>query len=170
MPLNIKADRVNEINESSQERSFDPVPDGKYCATLFSAEDCTRETKTGNTLDYIKCHFRLEGGQYNNRREFEDIVYSNSGSAQHGEIGLQNLTRLFRVLGGTGDLTVDALSKLKGCLMLTIKTVPSKDPQYGPKRRYYFDVCDNCPTECCPGGDNSSPPSDPPADGGDIWS
>ena len=166
MPLNIKADQVNEINESSQERSFEPVPDGKYCATLFSAEDCTREAKNGNTLDYIKCHFRLEGGQYNNRREFEDIVYSNSGSAQHGEIGLQSLTRLFRVLGGTGDLTVDALSKLKGCLMLTIKTVPSKDPQYGPKRRYYFDVCDNCPSA----SEGTPPPSDPPADGGDIWS
>ena len=102
MALNIKADRVNEINEAA---SITPVPDGSYCASLVSAEDCTREAKNGNTLDYIKCHFKLEGGQYNNRREFDDLVYSNSGSEKHGEIGIARLSQLFSALGGKGDLT-----------------------------------------------------------------
>ena len=168
MALNIKADRVNEINESAPSMDFAPIPDGSYCATLFSAEDATREAKNGNVLDYIKCHFRIEGGQYNNRREFDDLVYSNSGSEKHGEIGVQRLTQLFSALGGTGDLTVASLSALKGKMKLTIKTVPSKDPQYGPKRNLYFGKCDNCCEDqaCRP----TSPSEPAPSDGGDIWS
>ena len=165
MALNIKADRVNEINEAASNKDFTPVPDGSYCASLVSAEDCTREAKNGNTLDYIKCHFKLEGGQYNNRREFDDLVYSNSGSEKHGEIGIARLSQLFSALGGKGDLTVAALSALTGCVKLTIKTVPSKDPQYGPKRNLYFNKCDT-PCEVAPVAD--APPT---ADGGgDIWS
>ena len=164
MALNIKADRVNEINEAASNNDFTPVPDGSYCASLVSAEDSTREAKNGNQLDYIKCHFKLEGGQYNNRREFDDLVYCNSGSEKHGEIGIQRLSQLFKALGGTGDLTVPALSALTGCLKLTIKTVPSKDPQYGPKRNLYFGKCDT-PCEAAPA------PQAPPAEsGGDIWS
>ena len=165
MALNIKADRVNEINEAASNNDFTPVPDGSYCASLVSAEDCTREAKNGNTLDYIKCHFKLEGGQYNNRREFDDLVYSNSGSEKHGEIGIARLSQLFSALGGKGDLTVAALSALTGCIKLTIKTVPSKDPQYGPKRSLSFGKCDT-PCDVAPVAD--APPA---ADGGgDIWS
>jgi len=165
MALNISEDRVNEINEAASNNDFTPVPDGSYCASLVSAEDCTREAKNGNTLDYIKCHFKLEGGQYNNRREFDDLVYSNSGSEKHGEIGIARLSQLFSALGGKGDLTVAALSALTGCVKLTIKTVPSKDPQYGPKRNLYFNVCDT-PCDAAPVAE--APPA---ADGGgDIWS
>ena len=74
MALNISADKVNEINDAANApREFEPVPDGKYCASLVSAEDSTRTAKNGNVLDYIKCHFKLEGGKYNNRREFADL-------------------------------------------------------------------------------------------------
>jgi len=165
MALNIKADRVNEINEAASNNDFTPVPDGSYCASLVWAEDRTREAKNGNTLDFINCHFKIEGGQYNNRREFDDLVYSNSGSEKHGEIGIARLSQLFAALGGKGDLTVAALSALTGCVKLTIKTVPSKDPQYGPKRNLYFNKCDT-PCDVPPVAD--APPA---ADGGgDIWS
>ncbi len=166
MALNISADKVNEINDAANApRDFAPVPDGKYCASLVSAEDSTREAKNGNTLDYIKCHFKLEGGEFNNRREFADLVYSNSGSEQHGEIGVKQLTQLFKALGGTGDLNATTLANLAGkCVELTIKTTPSKDPQYGPRRNYYYNPCKDCPSDCCSDG------ACPADGGGDIWS
>ena len=125
MALNIKADKISQIiaeSAADEKRSFDPIPDGSYCASVFSAEDCTREAKSGNTLDYVKCHFKIEGGQYDNRREFDDLVYSNSGSAQHGEIGVKRLTQLWSSLGGSGDLNVPNLNACDGKFELVIKT------------------------------------------------
>jgi len=117
-------------------------------------------------LDYIKCHFKLEGGEYNNRREFQDIVYSNSGSEVHGEIGQKTLARLYSVLGGTGDLTVDSLGDLNGCFELVIKTVPAKNPQYGDERKMFFNKCKDCPAGCDAEG---CAPSTAKEDSGDIW-
>ena len=166
MPLNISSDQINEINEAANApREFTPVPDGRYCASLVSAEDSSRVAKSGNTLDYVKCHFKLEGGEFNNRREFADLVYSNSGSPPHGEIGVKQLVSMYKALGGEGNLNVASLSALSGkCLLLVIKTSPPKPgSEYGPRRNFYYDVCDNCPTDS--GAADSSE-----SDGGDIWS
>lgn len=160
MSFDISPEQQQDFASSTPD--FAPVPDGKYCATLFDVEDCERTAKNGNELMYVKCQWKLEGGQYNNRREFDDIVYSNSGSEKHGSIGQQQLSKLFAALGGTGRLNFAALDSLVGKKVeLVIRTVETNNPQYPTRRSLYYNPC----TEQC-----SAPSGEQPSDGGDIWS
>ena len=166
MAFNLSQEQFDAANDAANApREFTPVPDGKYCVSILELEDTSRVAKNGNEIEYLKFQFKHEGGQYNNRREFDDLVYANSGSPKHGEIGQQRIAQLWSAVGGTGIPSVAKfLEKVGVKLQLTIKTVPSKDPQYGPRRNFYFGKCENCPSD-------SSCDSPAPSDGGgDIWS
>jgi len=159
MGFDISPEQQKEFASASVE--FTPVPDGKYCATLFDVEDCERTARNGNELAYVKCHWKLEGGQYSNRREFDDIVYSNSGSEQHGSIGQQQLAKLFAALGGTGRLNFAALSSLVGKKVeLVIKTTETGKPDYPTRRNLYYNPCKE---DCNAGAPANADSSD------DIW-
>jgi len=163
MAFNLSQEQFDAANAAANApREFTPVPDGKYCVSILDVEDTSRQSKTGNEIEYLKFQFKYEGGEYNNRREFDDLVYSNSGSPKHGEIGRQRIAQLWSSVGGEGLPSLTSfLGKVGTVLQLTVRTVPSKDPQYGPKRQFYFNPC----TECC-----STSPAEAPSDGGDIWS
>ncbi len=163
MAFNLSQEQFDAANEAANApREFTPVPDGKYCVSILEVEDTSRTSKSGNEIEYLKFQFKYEGGQYNNRREFDDLVYANSGSPKHGEIGRQRIAQLWASVGGEG---LPSLAKFIGKvgvkLELVVRTVPSKDPQYGPKRAFYFNKC----SESC-----SVESSSPESDGGDIWS
>ena len=168
MAFNLSQEQFDAANSAvNAPREFTPVPDGKYCASILEVEDTSRTSKTGNEIEYLKFQFKYEGGQYNNRREFDDLVYANSGSPRHGEIGQQRIAQLWAAVGGSGIPNVPKfLEKVGTKFELVIKTVPSKDPQYGPKRNFYFNPCSSdCQASC------TSPLEDHnPSDGGDIWS
>jgi len=160
MAFNFSQEQFDAASEAANE--FTPVPDGKYCVSIFEIEDTSRQSKTGNEIEYLKFQFKHDGGEYRNRREFDDLVYANSGSPKHGEIGRQRIAQLWSAVGGEGLPSLSKfLEKVGTKLQLTIRTVPSKDPQYGPKRNFYFNPC----SESCSVDSNS-----PGSDGGDIWS
>ena len=168
MPFKFTQEQFDAANESNNSREFTPVPDGKYCVSLLNIEDKERVTKSGNTHEYLAIQARYEGGQYNNRREFVDLVYENSGSEAHGSIGRKQILSLWNALGGTGAPSWDDLTQSVGKkFQLVIKTTPSKDPQYGPNRNFYFNPCSSDCSESCSG---PLPGSLTPSDGVDIWS
>jgi hypothetical protein len=163
MAFNLSQEQFDAANEAANApRDFTPVPDGKYCVSILEVEDTSRMAKSGNEIEYLKFQFKHEGGEYSNRREFDDLVYSNSGSPQHGEIGRRRIAQLWSSVGGEGLPSLASfVGKVGTKFELVIKTVPSKDPQYGPKRQFYFNPC----SESC-----SASPAEAPSDGGDIWS
>ncbi len=167
MPFKFSQEQFDEASSSNESREFTPVPDGKYCVSLLQIDDEQRTSKAGNEIDYLKVQLRYEGGQYNNRREFDDLVYENSGSEAQGRIGRKRIAQLWSALGGSGIPGLDGfLSKVGNKFELVIKTKPSKDPQWGPSRDFYFNPCSsNCGD--CSSSCEASPPSD---GGGDIWS
>lgn len=164
MAFNLSEDQFNAANAAANApREFTPVPDGKYCVSIFEVEDTSRVAKSGNEIEYLKFQFKYEGGEYANRREFDDLVYANSGSPKHGEIGRQRIVQLWASVGGEGLPSLSSfLGKVGSKLELVVRTAPSKDPQYGPKRQFYFNPCSSDCTEACE--------SPSPSDGGDIWS
>ena len=165
MAFNLSQEQFDAANSAANApREFTPVPDGKFCASILEVEDTSRTSKAGNEIEYLKFQFKYEGGQYNNRREFDDLVYANSGSPKHGEIGQQRIAQLWAAVGGSGIPSLPKfLEKVGTKFELVIKTKPSKDPQWGPSRDFYFNPC----SEDCQVEDTSFPPAD---GGGDIWS
>ena len=164
MGFNFSQEQFDAANSAANApREFTPVPDGKYCVSILEVEDTSRQSKSGNEIEYLKFQFKHEGSEYGNRREFDDLVYANSGSPKHGEIGRQRITQLWAAVGGVGLPTLTGVIEKVGTKVeLVIKTTPSKDPQYGPKRNFYFNPCVECEGSC-----DSPAPSD---GGGDIWS
>ena len=164
MAFNISEEQFAAVNaEANAPREFTPVPDGRYCASIVQVDDKQRTANNGNVIDSLNFQVKLEGGQYNNRREFVDLAYSNSGSEAHGQIGIKQICSLWSAVGGAGAPSTAAFAGKVGTKFeLVIKTTPSKNPQYGPNRNFYFNPC----SEDCQVEDTSFPP----ADGGDIWS
>ena len=162
--LNINENDLKNIESNTND--FAPIPDGKYCAVLVSAEDEALTSKAGADYQCVNIQFKLLG-DHANRRVFARYIYQHSTSEKAAEIGLKNLKGLYGALGCSGPLTVTTLESSNDCVQLVLKTKPSNNPQYAPRQEVAFvNVCKDCPSKC-DGGNCPTPTSD---GGGDIWS
>ncbi len=162
--LNINENDLKNIE--SNDNDFAPIPDGKYCAVLVSAEDQAKTSQAGSDYQCVNVQYKLVG-QYENRRVFGRYIYQHSTSDKAAEIGLKNLKGLYSALGCSGPLTVSTLESSDKCVELVLKTKPSSNPQYAPRQEVAFvNPCKGDAAQCS-GGNCPAPPSD---GGGDIWS
>lgn len=105
------------------DRSFDPLPDGWYQATITGAE--LTNTKTG-TGQYIKIKYSITGPTHAGRVVFGNLNIRNQ-NPQAENIGRQQLGELMRAIGLP---RVDDTDQLIGGSLSIKLTVKAADGQY----------------------------------------
>lgn len=129
--------------------SFDPIPRGKYIATIVKSEVKETKKKDGH---YLNLHFRITEGPYEGRMVFTNLNLQNP-SAEAQRIAQKQFSAICHA---TGVLKVTESSELHGIpLGISVKINPGSDV-YPPSNDItgYF-AADSFDTDEDEGGDSA---------------
>ena len=165
MPLDLD---VSNIDTSSSNNDFAPMPDGKYCATVFAADDQSKTSAAGHEYECVNVQYRICSGEFTNRRVFKTYIYSHP-SEKCVTIGKEGLAALFTAQGGTGNATVDKFEQSDTCVQIVLRTEAGSNG-YDPKQVVGFvNKCKQpaCADGGCASGGSPSPSASTAA--GNVW-
>jgi hypothetical protein len=119
--------QVFEVSNLPQADSFNPIPAGRYIASIEKVE--IRDTKSG-TGSYLNIQWKVTGPKYAGRVIFDTINHRNQ-SVKAQEIGLRQLSGL---LAATGIKRLEDTDQLIG-LSAEIKVVIEESAGFDPSNR-----------------------------------
>ena len=119
--------RTYNSSELPESRSFDPLPDGWYTATITAAD--VKQTRAG-TGEYIALRYDILGPTHQGRVVFGNLNVVNPNPKAE-EIGLAQLNDIMRAVGLA---SVSDSDELVGATM-QIKLATEKSEQYGDKNK-----------------------------------
>lgn len=117
MALLDQAINAADLPEAQAEGDFSPLPEGKYQATVVTAE--LKQTKAG-TGQYIDIQWSITGPSHVNRRIF-DMLNIKNPSKTAADIGRRQLGELLRVAGIPVIRDTDQLIGVSATITLKIR-------------------------------------------------
>jgi hypothetical protein len=160
MPLNIN---VNDIEVSNDD--FSPLPDGKYPARVYEAQEEQRTAKNGNEYEQVRLTFEICSGEYKGRRAWRNAIFTHP-SAAACDIGVKFLSSLHTAQGNDGNITAEALGDSNTCVEIVLSTGEAKNGYAARQEVRFVNRLKNQPADCC-GGDSACPA--PEVDADDIF-
>jgi len=106
---------INEYANNQEERSFLPIPRGKYTAEITEIGDYT--SKAGNLM--IKAVFDVTGPSHQGRKIFEYFNTKNEGKG--GEIAKQRLAAMLKAANSLNASGFEQIKNKKVTLMLIVE-------------------------------------------------
>jgi hypothetical protein len=119
--------QVFEVSNLPAADSFEPIPEGRYIASIEKVD--IRDTKSG-TGSYLNIQWKVTGPEYAGRVIFDMINHRNQ-SVKAQEIGLRQLSGL---LAATGIKRLEDTDQLIG-LSAEIKVVIEESAGFDPSNR-----------------------------------
>lgn len=122
-----------DLGTVEAQADFSPIPAGDYQVQCVAVDLAT--SNAGNRM--IKAQFQVLGGEYDNRRIFENYNIQHH-NPQVSEISLRSIKSWVIASGLTGNerLTMALLKGLEGVEFLaSVKIEQDKTGQYGPQNR-----------------------------------
>ena len=124
---------VNKYVSSAEERSFTPVPRGKYNAEITEIGNYT--SKAGNLM--IKAVFDITGPSHQGRKLFEYFNTNNEGKG--GEIAKQRLTALLKAANSLNASGFEQIKTKKVTLMLIVEDDRNRIVAFEPVKEQVHD-------------------------------
>lgn len=114
---------------TSERATFDPLPNGDYIVTLVSADSVQRTNRNGDDQTYIGLRYQVQGGEYNGRMVYNDLLVGGANSEKAREFSYRTIREIGWAVGipyvtNTNDL----LNR-----PFVIEVIVTERPGYSPR-------------------------------------
>lgn len=79
---------------TSERSTFDPLPNGDYVVVLISADPIERVNRNGDLQEYIGLRYQVQGGEYNGRLLYNDLLVGGANSEKAREFSYRQIREI----------------------------------------------------------------------------